>query len=380
MIYLDNQTVRPPYPEAVNAMQPFLKELWGSPYAPHKQGELSFAEIEKLTQKLKTLLGARPNDKLIITSSGADAVAQLFQLHYIDFIRQTGRSHLISSEIEDAPIKLNVKRLTQNLGCTSKLLPVNSMLQIDPDELLQAIKPRTSLVSLASAGLLTGTFQPTAEIVSICKEKQVRVHFDVTSVMGKVEINFAQLGADYLTFDGTSFGAGSGFGALLIKGEHAHSEPVLGKGSFNGAMLAAAVAAYEKSLKELQEMGMEVARKRAWFEEELTSHIPGCRAHFTQCERLPNTSILSFPHCHADALLFLLSRKGVAASIGGGMSQKLNHLLRYAGEGDTVVNSSIGFQLSTATTESELDQAVFLIEEAVSTLRNLSAGIVGGLL
>ncbi len=377
MIYLDNQLVRPTFPEVLTAREKIIRQRVIAPFAPHKMGgELFISDIQAAERAILKALCASENDKLFFTHSGAAAHAHLYLIHYMEFIRQTARTHLITTEIEDAQIKLGLKRLERDLACSVTFLKSDRSLKIDLNAFADSIKPRTSLVSISYASTLTGVIQPIAEIAKICKEKQVRLHVDVSCAIGKATIDFTKLGIDYLTFDGAQIGAGCG-GALLVRADHTFSPLVIGDGTIDVAALVGCAKALEITVAEREEMGMEVARKRGLFEDAILQRIPGATSPFMDSGRLPNCALIAFPGAVADALLFLLARNGLCASMGGGKCQKIAHMLQAVGFSSEVANGALSFQLSTATTEEELEKAADLIVDAWRDLARLSDGIMG---
>ena len=364
MIYLDHHSATPPCSHALERMAPYLQHRFGASFAPHKMGQELIAELDTRYQMIYDLVGAKASDRFVFTSSGAEAINQVFWSVFVELARKERKTHFIISSIEDAPTMQCAKRL-EELGCTVKIAPVNAQGQIDLSLLSQLINPRTSLISLTMAHGLTGVIQPVSEMIDIAKEKKVLLHLDATYAMGKFPLNFD---ADYLTFSGDRMHSVKGSGGLFAS-EKAPLVPfILGGneqaglrgGSFDIPSFMALSAAAQQSLLYLDMMALEVVRLRDLFE----SVIEG-RVLYQDVLRLPNTTLIAFENVHQEALLYFLNRKGVYATIGGSYSA---HLSR-------IDETSVSFSLSRMTTEEEILRAAQIINEAVRALQVVSEGV-----
>ena len=309
MIYLDHHSATRPCSAALERMTPYLQEHWGASFAPHRMGQELIAALDSRYQMLYDLVGAKPADRCVFTSSGAEAVNQVFWSVFVERARKEGKTHLIVSNIEDAPTLQCAKRL-EELGCTVKTAPANAKGEIDLEELAQLINPRTSLISVTMAHGLTGVIQPVDQIVRLAKEKKVLLHLDATYAVGKYPIEFP---SDYLTFSGDRIHA----------------------------------------------MALEIVRLRDLFEAEVHGQIL-----YKDALRLPNTSLIAFENVHQEALLYFLNRKGVYATIGGPYAAHLSRIARD--------ETAISFSLSRMTTEEEVLRGARVINETLRELRAIS--------
>lgn len=303
------------------------------------------------TSKLYTMLGASERDHFVLTSGGYEAVFQMLVNFYIDEIRETGRNFLLTTSIEEAPILLSMSRLEQ-LGCVTRLLPVDEKGLLKLSALEEALKPKTALLSISWANALTGVIQPISDIVRICHAKGVKVHLNASAIIGKIPISFEELGVDFLTFDGPQV-----IGGLFQKTKpHESSYPVE---PLNALLLTVD-----------QEFGIETARLRDTFEAEIKHALADSVILFQDADRLPHVSCIAFPGVMAEALLFNLHRRGVFASIGGGQFQKLSSQLKRE-----LAHSAISFAISHETTEDDLAEALDIIVSSVRKLSTLSAAL-----
>lgn len=357
MIHLDSNSETPPCSAAL--------EKFAS------QGQ-SRSEIEQRTQSLYDWVGADPKDLFSFTSSGAEAITQVYWSVFIERARKEGKCHIITSCIEDAPTMQNCKRL-EELGCYIKIAPVKPSGQIDVEKLAELINPRTALISVTMAHGLTGVIQPYEEIALLAKAKNVLLHLEATHAMGKLFFSFTELGVDYLTFSGDRIHSVKSSGGLFAKKGAPVLPLILGGSVDTSSLMALATAALQSSLY-LDSMTLEVARMRDLLETTLVRLIPGTQVAFAETLRLPNTTTLIFPRVHQEALLYLLNRKKLSATIGGVYCQHLSRVL--AASHIENPENSLSFSLSRMTTEEEILKASSLIAEAVHSLQAISEDIV----
>lgn len=366
MIYLDAHSATKPCTAALERMAPYLHEQWGASFAPHKMGQELIAALAPRYQMLYDLVGAKEKDAFIFTSSGAEAVNQVFWSVFLEKARKEGKCHIIVSGLEDAPTMQCAKRL-EELGCTIKIAPVDAQGQIDAAALTALINPRTALISVAMAHGLTGVIQPIDAIARIAKEKGALLHFEATYAVGKIPME--EMRGDYLTFSGDRIHSVKGSGGLFAK-EGAPLVPFILGGSEQGGLrggfdipsfMALSAAAQQASLY-LDTMNLEIARLRDLLESQLSGSVL-----YKDSPRLPNTTAVAFPKAHQEALLYLLNRKGVYASIGGSYC---GHIHRIVGD-----ECAISFSLSRMTTEEEIVRAAALINEAAAHLQKIAEDI-----
>jgi len=378
-IYLDNNTTTHPSEKAIAKMLPFLTERWGTPSAPHLIGQQLFPAIEEALKGIYALLGAKESDNIIFTSSGAEGVNQIILSTYFDITVHTGKNQYITSVIDEAPAILAIGRLEQ-LSCVAVMAPADKNGRVTAQAIIEAMTPRTALVSLAWANGLTGVVNPIQEIAAVCRERGVYLHIDASHVLGKIFPEWEEIPAQFLTFNGDSFHAPSGTAGLFIRADVNCSPLILGgmeqggyrAGTYSVGGLAALGQAAREAIDARDYMCTEVARLRGKFEKDLIASIPDAIVFFQDQERLPNCTAIAFPGVANEALLYLLSRKGVYASIGGGTYQQLGLILAASGIDPILAHTALSFSLSRETTEDEIDRAIVIIAECVQHLRKIS--------
>jgi cysteine desulfurase len=379
-IFLDNHTCTRPSERALAKMQPFLAERWGSPSAPHQRGQQLMPAVEEALKGIYALLGANERDAVLFTSSGAEGVNHLINSTYFDLTIPTGRNQFVTSAIGEAPALMAVARLEQ-LHCVGKMAPADATGRITAEAVAEELSPRTALVSLSWANGLTGVINPIYEIADLCQERGVRLHLEASHALGKLFCDWTQVPAHFMTFSGDSLHAPPGTGALFIREDVKCSPFILGgseqaglrAGSYSVAALAALGEAVREALDTRALVCTEVARLRAKLEEGLLNRIPEAVVFFQEQERLPNCTAVGFRGVVNESLLYLLNRKGVYASIGGGVQQQLKLVLTASGISPVLANGAVSFALSRETTEDEIDRAIELVVEAVEQLRKCSS-------
>lgn len=370
-VYLDHHTATRPLHSSIEAMLPFFREHWGSTAAPHQMGQELFPALNKATDSILEALGASSKDRFYFFSSSEDAISHLFLSHYFDSIRSSGKNHILTTNIEEAPVLMSLKRL-EDIGCHGKILPVNEQGQLTKDVLKGALNPRTSLVSLSWANGLTGVIHPIADLAEVCRENDVRIHVDASYVIGKLFFRFEDIGVDFLTFDGSLLHSPKGTAGLIAKEKIPFSGPLSSTmGVFVGG-IAALSQALDEGAQMFDHVCLETARLRDKLEKGVLDGIPDAQVLFQKAERLPNCTAIAFPGVISDALLFMLHRKGVFASLGGGHSQKLSHILIASGVKEQLAQCALSFSLSFETKEEEIDYAVRIIVDCVQKLQKLS--------
>jgi cysteine desulfurase len=371
-VYLDNHSATRPLQASIDASSKFLRTHWGSTTSPHQKGQELFEPLHSYVETLLTSLGAHPSDRFYFFASHADAIEHLFFSYYLEQIRQSGKNHILTTAIEEAAILMSLKKL-EELGCHGKMLPVDSQGRLTPEALNEAIKPRSALLSLAWASGLTGVMQPIEELSKICKEKQIALHVDASYVIGKWPISFHESGIDFMTFDGSFFHAPKGTAGLIIRDKTPLSAPLSAMTGMSVGGIAALSTAVDVVQQKMDRMQLETARLRDLLEKGILKGFPEAKILFKQPSRLPNCTTIAFPGVECDALLFLLNRKKVYASLGGGHCQKLSHLLIASHVDPALAQSALSFSLSYETTKEEIDQAVDAIVKAAHNLSKLSS-------
>ncbi|MCH9625611.1 MAG: Cysteine desulfurase IscS [Chlamydiales bacterium] len=332
------------------------------------------AIIEAYTH-LYALVGASKEDHFVLTSSGAEGVNQAIFSAYLEITRKTGKNHFLCLQTDEAPTLIGMSRL-QELGCVFQTIPVDAHGRVSQQAVAEMLSPRTAMLSLSLANGLTGVIQPVQEIATLCKERDVFFHVEVTHMLGKGELKLEEIGADVLTFDGPTPGVGGLYLrqgvelAPLIMGGNEQGQ--LRAGSLNVEALLGLARYAQDALRYADHYCMEVARLKALFEELILQALPTARVLFQDQERVPHITSVLFPGIVSEMLLYKLSQKGCKATFGGNTFQYLTHILKACGIEEPACHSGLSFSFSHKTTEGEVESQAALVIEAVQSLTKYS--------
>lgn len=382
-IYLDNSTTTIPSDKALAKMIPLFKEMWGAPLAPHSMGQKLYHLIDESYQSIYRSMQAKDEDLFVLTSSGAESVNHVMTSVYHTVTDPTGRNQYICAESDEASILMSLSRL-ETMGCHIKMVKPDINGRIDPESILEAITPRTALVSLSFVNGITGVVNPIDEISQICQKRGIQLHLDVTHALGRIYFDKESINPTYLTFNGDHLHAPKGTGGLFVKNGTKLLPFILGSldqagfraGSLNVPSLASLSVALEETFEAQDYICTEIARLKNKFEVEILRRVPESKVIFGNSERVPTTSVIAFPGISNELMLYNLNRKGVFASIGGGPFQQIALVLTSSGLDENLANCALNFTLSRETTEDEIDQTIEVIVECVKRLRKISSKII----
>lgn len=377
-IYLDYHTTTPIDEQVIAAMQPFISQKWGNYLQSHRKGQELTAPLTAAFKSIYALIDADENqENFIFTSSNQEAVAHVFQIVYKNAVHAQGKNHLITIAIEDAPILMNMKKM-EGYGCKSSYLPLTDQGIIDEKKIIEEITPRTSLISISLAHGALGIIQPIEKIKEICKLRGIYLHLDISYAIGKIDLKYNELQADFITFGGDKFFGPKSSGGLYIRPKIAIEPLICGgleQGGYRGGILDTAQVvglgvACKLAKENLMEMCLEVAGLRDQFEKMLSEKL-GTDIHiwFKNSLRLPNTTLVSFSKVTADSLLYALNHRKLYATLGGVSFQKLGALLETIGHNSLNVHGTLLFAFSRQTSFEQVKKAVQVIVEEVQRLQ-----------
>jgi cysteine desulfurase len=372
-INLDNISQTKPLDSALFAMMPFFQEYYGSPNAPHKMGQELLSHINASFASIYRLFGAAADDQFLFASSGQEAVATVVNTGFCERTIKKGYNHFVARANDAAPFALSVTEREEE-GCILRLIACNKRGFVSKEALFEAISPRTALISISWASPLTGVIQPLEEIYEVCQQRAIWLHVDATHVVGKQQVNFQEMPCDFLSFNGVQIHAPSGTGGLFAKkGIALH--PVIPHAPLNVPLLVALGQAAEAALDTQTLYCTEVVRLRDLLESRLKELLPETVALFTDEERLPYCSSMAFPMIYNELLAYVLQRKGIFCSLGGGLLQPIESELTLCGMDPELARSALSFSLSKDTQEAEIERAASIIGEVANRQKKLSKTI-----
>ncbi|NDD57730.1 MAG: aminotransferase class V-fold PLP-dependent enzyme [Chlamydiae bacterium] len=372
--YFDNSTATSPFSCILDQMHSLQKEYWASTGSLHRLGQQQHTPLLTAKKKIFALLGASDLEGFYFSSSGAEAISQVFFSHYFNCVKETGKTHFLASDMEEAPCLLSLKRM-EKWGCSAKTLPVNKYGQLTKEVLEEGIRPRASLLSISWANGLTGVIHPLEDIKEVCKKKNISLHLDVSTVVGKNYFTFQDLDVDYLTFDGSLFHAPRGSAGTLVKSSTPFAPFTVGEFSEPTVHLVALAEALEMAAQNFDHVCTEIGRLRDRFEQNIRSSLADVFLPFEEADRVPTISVLSFPSIFNEAFAYLLHSRGVYVSIGGGRHQKLSHLMHLCNFERRIAQGALSFSFAYDTSEKEVDLVSEIILDTYKKLIKTSRAL-----
>jgi cysteine desulfurase len=382
-IYLDYNSTTPVDPRVLAAMLPYLAENFGNANSIHSSGQRARAAVDAARQAVAELLGAKAAE-IVFTCGGTEA-DNLAIFGIVNPCDQP-RKHVVTTAIEHHAV-LNTAQALEKQGVDVTYVPVSREGIVDPEDLREAIRPETVLLSVMLANNEIGTIQPIEEIGRIAAEEDVYFHCDAVQAAGKMAIDVRKLGVDLLSISGHKLYAPKGVGALFVKAGTelgpmffgGHHERDRRPGTENVPGIVGLGKAAQLAMENLHADAARLAALRDRFENALLA-LPGVRVNGSVRERAPNTSNLSFDATGGEALVIALDLQGVMCSSGAACSSgavEPSHVLTAIGLTPDQARSSLRFSLGRPTTEQEIDDAIRIIPPVVERLRALSPLHVG---
>jgi len=376
MIYLDHNATTRPAPEVVAEMTACLTQTWGNPSSLHADGQQARAARESARRALGLLLNAVPSD-ILFTSGATEAANQLL----LGPLFRPDRSprHLITSAIEH-PCVLEPARILEALGWRVTRVGVSAEGRVDPRDVAAAIRPDTALISVMLVNNDTGVIQPLQAIASLAHRHQVPVHTDAVQAIGRIPVDFAALGVDFLTLSAHKFYGPKGVGALVAR-DKAALAPLLFGGAQESALRAGTEnlpgicglgAAARLAARDGPCDAERITRLRDRLQAGLLAAFPDARVNGGQAPRVPNTLNITFPGIDAITAVMNLDIAGIAAATTSACStanRQPPYVLTAMGLPPEQALASLRFSLGRSTTEAEIDQTLATLAGLLPQLR-----------
>jgi cysteine desulfurase len=375
-IYMDANATTPLLPEVLEAMRPFLLEQFGNASSIHQEGQQARSAVERARGSVAQFLGCRPSE-IVFTSGGTESD----NLAVFGSVR--AGDHVITSAVEHHAVLHAVERLGER-GVDVEFLPVDGQGVLAGEDVRNALRPNTRLISVMMANNETGVLQPVEEIGRIAGEAGIRFHVDAVQAAGKIAIDVDSIGCQLLSISGHKMHGPQGTGALFVR-RSTRLEPLSAGGAHerqrragteNVAGIVGLGAAAEYAMS-----GGGAERMRG-LRDRLETGLLECAGGVNggEAARVPNTTnlwfrSLGFDSLDGEALVIALDLKGLAVSSGAACSSGANepsHVLEAMGVTRDRARSSLRFSLHRGTSEEEIDRAIELVTSQVTRMRELS--------
>ena len=379
MIYADNAATTKMSPAAIKAMTECMETTYGNPSSLYSLGQQAREIMDDARQRIADCLGCTPRE-ITFTSGGSEADNQAI-LSAARLGEKKGKKHIISTAFEHHAVLHTLEKL-QKQGFEVTLLDVHSNGIITAQQVRDAIRSDTCLVTVMFANNEIGTIQPIAEIGAVCREKGVLFHTDAVQAVGHVKVNVVEQNIDMLSLSAHKFHGPKGIGVLYAKRGIVLDNLISGgaqergkrAGTENLPAIVGMAAAMEEACGSIEEYTGKLVPLRDKLIAGLDK-IPYGELNGDRENRLPATVNFCFEGIEGEALLLLLDDKGICASSGSACtsgSLDPSHVLLAIGRPHEVAHGSLRLSLGDDTTEEDIDYLIRSVTEVVGYLRSIS--------
>ncbi len=378
-VYADNAATTPMSAVALAAMKPCLEEFYGNPSSLHSVGQRAKEKLEEARAIVAGCLGCEPRE-IYFTSGGSEADNQAI-LSAARLGEKKGKKHIVSTAFEHHAVLHTLKKLERE-GFEVTYLDVHQNHNVSAQQVKDAIRPDTCLVTTMYANNEIGSILPIAEIGAICKEAGVPFHTDAVQAVGHLPIDVKAEHIDMLSLSGHKFHGPKGVGALYCRRGFPLSKLIEGgaqergkrAGTENLPGICGMAAALRDACDHMEENTAKVTAMRDRLIAGL-SQIPHSALNGDPVHRLPGNVSFCFEGIEGESLLLLLDEKGVCASSGSACtsgSLDPSHVLLAIGRVHDVAHGSLRLSLSAYNTDEQIDHILKVVPEVVSYLRGMS--------
>ncbi|MFC1952820.1 cysteine desulfurase family protein [Chloroflexota bacterium] len=377
--YLDNASSNPLRPEVQDAMLPFLGNVFGNPSSLHEWGDGAREGVEDARNKVAKLLGAA-DEEIIFTASGTES--NNMAVKGLAMAQPKKGKHVVVSAIEHFSVLHSAKTL-EKWGYEVSEIPVDKNGMVNPDDVRQAIRDDTVLVSIMHANGEVGTIEPIGEIAKITRENSVVFHTDAVATAGTIPINVKELGVDAISIAGNQFNGPKGIGALWVR-KGVRIIPLLDGGIQEGGRRAGTEnvpgiiglgKAAELASADITDRMKHLSPLRDRLLTELPTRIDDIVITGHPQNRLPGNASFCVEFIEGESMLMLLSIKGIAVSSGSACTSKAlkaSHVLLAMGIPHGLAQGSLLFSLSKDNTSEDIDYVLEELPPIVDKLRQMS--------
>ncbi|MEE0510945.1 MAG: cysteine desulfurase NifS [Peptococcaceae bacterium] len=379
MIYADNAATTKMSKTAIAAMLPYMEEQYGNPSSLYAFGQRAKEAINDARTRIAACIGAEPKE-IYFTSGGSEADNQaIFSAARIG--ERKGKKHIISTAFEHHAVLHTLDRLKER-GFEITLLDVHDNGLVSAQQVAEAIRPDTCLVTIMYANNEIGTIQPIAEIGAVCREKGVLFHTDAVQAVGHLAIDVKAQQIDMLSLSAHKFHGPKGVGVLYAKRGIVLDNVINGgaqergkrAGTENVPAIMGMAAALEEACSQREERSAQLQARRDRLIAGLRT-IPYAALNGDAQKRLPGNVHFCFEGIEGESLLLMLDDKGICASSGSACtsgSLDPSHVLLAIGRPHEVAHGSLRLSLGDDTSDEDVETMIESVRDVVTHLRNMS--------
>lgn len=383
-VYLDNSATTQVDERVLEAMLPYMTEVYGNASSIHYFGQQARSAVDRARHQVAESLNSRPNE-VIFTSGGTES--NNLAIRGICLANQHYGKHIIISAIEHPAVEAVCEDLEKD-GFETTRLPVYENGIVRLDDLRNAVRDDTILVSVMTANNEIGTIQPVEEIGRFIKElksggKKIWYHTDAVQVAGKITVDVEAIGCDLLSISGHKIHAPKGIGALYVRrGTRLRSQNIGGRqerairaGTEAVPNIVALGIASELAKAEVFRVENNIRGLRDSLERQILEIVADSHVNGDLDQRLPNISNISFPGVEGEALLINLDMHGIAVSTGSACSNgsiEPSPVIKALGVSDSAARSAIRFSFGRNNSQEDVFRVLEVLPSSIEKLRDLA--------
>jgi cysteine desulfurase len=375
VIYLDAAATTPVKREVLEAMWPYLTGEFGNPSSHHTVGEPAAKALKDARATVARWLDCRASE-VVFTSGGTEA--DNLAIKGIALATPRGR-HIVTTRIEHEAVLESCDYLRRHHGFEIAFVDTDATGRVAPSALARAIRPDTTLVSIAHANNEIGTVQPIAALASIARASSIPFHTDAVQSAGWLDTRVSSLGVDAMSISGHKLGAPKGIGVLFVRGRIPLEPLVHGGGQERGARsgtenvaaavgFARAVTLFDPTLAE------RMLPLRDSFVAAVLAKVPDAALTGHPTERLPATASFVFPGTSGESVLLQLEERGIVSSSGSACaagSDEPSHVLTALGYPAEIAQTAVRFSWGPEVAREQLESVVDAVALAVDAVRSI---------
>ena len=378
-VYLDNAATTRLIPEVLNEMLPYMTDIYGNPSSPHYFGQQSAMAVDRARQQVASAINADPSE-IIFMSGGSEADNTAIR-GIAERYSKKGR-HIITTAVEHHAV-LHTCQLLEKQGYEVTYLPVDEYGMVTAEQVRDAMRDDTILVTIMFANNEVGTIMPIAEIGKLCRDRKVFFHTDAVQAVGHLPIDVQAMNIDMLSMSAHKFHGPKGIGALYVRKGIIVPALIVGgaqernrrAGTENVPGIVGMGKAIELACNDLEAKANKMMVLRDKLIREIPLRIPEVKLNGHPTNRLPNNVNYSIKYIEGESILLMLDLNGIAASSGSACtsgSLDPSHVLLAMGLTHEVAHGSVRMTLCDDTTEEDIDYVLEVLPKVAAKLRDMS--------
>ncbi len=381
-VYLDHNATTPVRQEVLEAMLPYMTDVYGNPSSVHGFGREARVAVDNARDCVAGLLGADPSE-IVFTSSGTESVNLAIQGTMSRMVPR-GRPYLVTDAIEHEAVLNTCEWARNRFNCRIAVVDVDEYGMFSSGALAEAVTDQTAVVSIMHANNEVGTIQPLDVAADVARAHGALLHTDAVQTAGKKEVNVADMDVDLLSLSAHKFYGPKGVGALYVRrgvrfdpqiygGSHERNRRA---GTENVAGIVGLGVAARLAQNEMHEQAAHVAVLRDALEKRLLVEIPGACVNGHRTERIGGTLNVGFGELDGEAIVHSLDLHGIAVSSGSACasgSSDPSHVLLAMGATDGYARGVTRFSFGRGNTQADVDAVMDVLPEIVARLNSLAA-------